>query len=382
MSAPETSHESPTSERPKLKGLRFSKAGNDSTALELSSPLMLSPMAGYTILPTRVCMRAAGGLSMATTDLVSARSLLELNPKGIEMIASCSQDRPLGVQLFGANKQELRDAARFLEDLGVDLIDINMGCPASKVNKSGSGAALMQDEELTEELVTEIVQAVDIPVTVKMRLGWDKDSINAHEIAPRLEQMGVAAVAVHGRTREQGFTGSVNLEGIRAVVESVKRIPVIGNGDVKTHLDAERMIHQIGCAGVMVGRAGLSDPFFFDQTLRYLREGTEPQEVPLDSRFRYMHFHFAACMKYRGEHGACILFRKFMTGHSEYFPKREPWRAQTQQLSSLDEYWDTVRRLTPRELLKDAEDILDCDLHDMGSFLDSRGEFKYHGYQR
>ncbi|MEM9399174.1 MAG: tRNA dihydrouridine synthase DusB [Verrucomicrobiota bacterium] len=318
--------------------------------LILRSPLLLSPMAGYTNLPFRLCVRSLGGLSIATTDLVSARSLLEMNPKGIRMVASCSNDRPLGVQLFGGKSDELRDAARFLEDLGIDLIDINMGCPVEKVTKQGGGAALMKDEELTEELVRNVVDAVDLPVTVKMRLGWDDDNINAHKIAPRLEQMGVAAVAIHGRTREQGYTGSVNLDGIRAVVESVKKIPVFGNGDVSTHHDAKRMIDEIGCAGVMVGRAALADPFFFRKTLHFLETAEVHPEITLEERMLFMHRHFATAVWFYGEHEACVLFRKVVPGYSEYFPSKETWRRETQEMSCVDDYKKITKKLCPSDL--------------------------------
>lgn len=302
-------------------------------------------MAGYTNLPFRTAIRALGGLSIATTDLVNARSLLELNPKAIKMVSACSDDRPLGVQLFGAHKDELRDAARFLEDLGIDLIDINLGCPSHRVTRCGAGAALLQDEELTEELLEAIVTAVRLPVTVKMRLGWDESSINAHEIAPRLEAMGVAAIAIHGRTKAQGFTGQVNREGIRAVVQSVRRIPVIGNGDVHSPQDAWSMIHEVGCAGVMVGRAALRDPYFFRRTAEYLRHGTEPPPTLPEDILRFMHYHFSLALRYLGEEEACILFRKTVAGYSESFPRKEQWRTSFQHLSCVEEYLKLVREL-------------------------------------
>jgi nifR3 family TIM-barrel protein len=318
--------------------------------LELQSPLMLSPMAGFTNLPFRAAVRSLGGLSIATTDLVNARSILELNHKAIRMISAAANDRPLGVQLFGANHGELRDAARFLEDLGIDLIDINMGCPSNKVNACGAGAALMQDEELTEELVAAVAGAVSIPVTVKMRLGWDDDSINAHVIAPRLEQMGVAAVAVHGRTRMQGYAGKVNLAAIKAVAQSVKQIPVIGNGDVSTHLDAGRMIREAGCSGVMAGRAALRNPFFFSQTLRYLQTGEEPLTVSLRQMMLFMHYHFAMALHFYGEDDACRMFRTVVPGYSEHFSHKARWRAEMQHLATVDKYLEIVARLAEPSL--------------------------------
>ncbi|MDX6767179.1 MAG: tRNA dihydrouridine synthase DusB [Candidatus Methylacidiphilales bacterium] len=315
--------------------------------LRLRHPLMLSPMAGFTNLPFRTAIRAMGGLSVATTDLVNARSLLELNPKAVRMVTACSDDRPLGVQLFGADKHELSAAARFLEDLGIDFIDINLGCPSDKVTKNGAGAALMQDEELTEELAEAVVKAVRLPVTVKMRLGWDERSINAHEIAPRLEAMGVAAVAVHGRTKAQAYSGKVNLEGIRAVVQSVKRIPVIGNGDVHSPEDARRMIREIGCAAVMVGRAALRDPFFFRRTALFLEDGIERPQPGMEATLLFMHHHFVLTMKYLGEDEACTLFRKTVAGYSDEFPHRERWRVAFQHLESKEEYLELLESLCP-----------------------------------
>lgn len=316
-------------------------------SLPLRHPLMLSPMAGYTNLPFRSAIRAMGGLSVATTDLVNARSLLELNPKAVRMVSACSDDRPLGVQLFGANKDELSDAARFLEDLGVDFIDINLGCPSDKVTRCGAGAALMQDEELTEELVEAVVRAVRLPVTVKMRLGWDEASINAHEIAPRLESMGVAAVAVHGRTKAQAYTGKVNLEGIRAVVQSVKKIPVIGNGDVHTPEDARRMIREVGCQAVMVGRAALRDPFFFRRAALFLKDGIERPQPGMELVLLFMHYHFVLTIKHLGEGEACTLFRKTVAGYSDEFPHRVQWRVDFNHLDSREEYLMLVERLCP-----------------------------------
>src|ERR1043166_7071101 len=202
--------------------------------LELTSNLFLSPLAGYTNLPFRLTLRELGGLDLATTDLVNARSLLERNPKALKLIESCPEDRPLAVQLFGSVPEEMRDAAAHLESIGISAVDINMGCPVRKVCRVGGGSAMMTDMGGTVELVKMMVQAVRIPVTAKMRLGWDEQNITAPELARALEQVGVAAVFIHGRTREQGFAGSVNLEGIRSVVEAVKTIPVIGNGDVNT----------------------------------------------------------------------------------------------------------------------------------------------------
>src|SRR5690349_21969601 len=203
-------------------------------SLRLSSNLFLSPLAGYTNLPFRLTLREIGGLDLATTDLVNARSLLERNPKALKLIETCAADAPLAVQLFGSVPEEMRDAALYLESVGVASVDINMGCPVKKVCRVGGGSAMMTDLEKTAHLVKGMVDAVKIPITAKMRLGWDDDNITAPDLARALEDVGVAAIFVHGRTREQGFGGIVNLKGIRAVAEAVRHVPVIGNGDITT----------------------------------------------------------------------------------------------------------------------------------------------------
>jgi tRNA-dihydrouridine synthase B len=315
--------------------------------LEVESPLLLSPMSGFTNLPFRVAVRAVGGLSVTTTDFVNARALLELSPKAIRLVGASADDRPLGVQLFGASRSELTDAAQFLQDLGIDFIDINLGCPSHKVTRGGAGAALMKDEELTEELLEAIVRAVDIPVTAKMRLGWDEETINAHRVAPRLEAMGVAAIAVHGRTKEQGYTGEVNLDAIARVKQSVRDIPVIGNGDVHSHLDARRMIEEVGCDGVMVGRAALADPFFFRDTLNYLRHGIEPADRTLTERVLFMNLHYALAVRFWGEWPASLQFRKVIPGYSEHFERKTQWRLRGQEIETMDDYRSVLRDLLP-----------------------------------
>src|SRR5437773_8662507 len=175
-------------------------------SLILKSNLFLSPLAGYTNLPFRLTLREIGGLDLATTDLVNARSLLEKRDKALKLIETRPADRPLAVQLFGAVPEEMRDAAAYLESTGVASVDINMGCPVRKVCKVGGGSAMMTELDKTTKLVNGMVAAVKIPVTAKMRLGWDEENMTAPELARALEDAGVAAVFIHGRTREQGFS--------------------------------------------------------------------------------------------------------------------------------------------------------------------------------
>src|SRR5471032_3357059 len=246
-------------------------------SLPLSTPLLLSPLAGYTNLPFRRVIRELGSVGLCTTDLVNARSLLEKNKKALKLIETSAADSPLAVQLFGSVPEEMRDAAQVLGSLGVQSIDINMGCPVRKVCRVGGGSAMMTELDKTAALVRGMVDAVKIPVTAKMRLGWDDDNLTAPDLARALEDAGAAAIFVHGRTREQGFGGSVKLHGIRAVVEAVKNIPVIGNGDIITPQAAKKMFDETGCAGVSIGRGAFYDPWIFKRTLEYLgRTGFQP----------------------------------------------------------------------------------------------------------
>src|SRR6476469_1993866 len=209
-------------------------------SLTLTSNLFLSPLAGYTNLPFRLTVREVGGLGLATTDLVNARSLLEKNPKALKLIETSPADRPLAVQLFGSVPEEMRDAAAYRESIGISSVDINMGCPVRKVCRVGGGSAMMTELDKTAALVKGMVDAVKIPVTAKMRLGWDDQNITAPDLARALQDVGIAAVFIHGRTREQGFSGTVNLAGIRKVVEAVN-MPVVGNGDITTPEGAKMM---------------------------------------------------------------------------------------------------------------------------------------------
>src|SRR5271170_3446941 len=242
-------------------------------SLQLPTPLLLSPLAGYTNLPFRLVIREVGRVGLCTTDLVNARSLLEKNRKALKLIESSPADAPLAVQIFGAVPEEMAAAAQYLESLGVASVDVNMGCPVRKVCQVGGGSAMMTELGRTAALVRKMVDAVRIPVTCKMRLGWDDENITAPDLARALEDAGAAAIMVHGRTRAQGFQGTVNLAGIRRVVEAVRSIPVIGNGDITSPEAARIMLDSTGCAGVSIGRGAFYNPWIFAHTHHYLQTG-------------------------------------------------------------------------------------------------------------
>ncbi|HEY8993167.1 MAG TPA: tRNA dihydrouridine synthase DusB [Lacunisphaera sp.] len=291
---------------------------------ELSSNLFLSPLAGYTNLPFRLVVREIGGLDWTTTDLVNARSLLEKNPRGLSLIRTCPAEKLLAVQLFGSVPEEMRDAAAMVQSLGIASIDINMGCPVKKVVNVGGGSAMMTELDKTAALVRGMVSAVKIPITAKMRLGWDENNLTAPDLARVLEDVGVAAIFVHGRTRAQGFGGTVNLAGIRAVVQAVKNIPVIGNGDVTTPEAAKVMLEQTGCAGVSIGRGAFYNPWIFRDTLHYLKTGELRPETGYSERAQVMRRHLELMIEVFGEDHGCRLFRKPASWYAKRFgPARE-----------------------------------------------------------
>lgn len=278
--------------------------------LELPSRYLLSPLAGYTNLAFRLAVRRLGGLGLATTDLISARGLLESSTKTFDLIRTLPEDRPLAVQIYGAVPAEMAEAARWLEGYGASVIDINMGCPVKKVVRNGGGSAMMCDAGNALPLVAAVVNAVRIPVTVKMRLGWDDHNLTAPFFAQEFEKIGVAAVIIHGRTREQGFKGTVNLDGIRAVVDATQRMPVIGNGDVCTIADAERMLQHTGCAGVSIGRGALLNPWIFGQLVHWESTGETAPRPTWEQRIDFMESHYHMLVEYRGEHFGSLTFRK------------------------------------------------------------------------
>src|SRR3954471_1406998 len=307
-------------------------------SLTLRFNLFLSPLAGFTNLPFRLTLRELGGLDLATTDLVNARSLLEKNPKALKLIESCPADRPLAVQLFGAVPEEMRDAASYLESIGISAVDINMGCPVRKVCRVGGGSAMMTELSKTAHLVKLMVDAVKIPITAKMRLGWDDENITAPDLARALEDVGVAAIFVHGRTRQQGFSGTINLKGIRAVVEAVKSIPVIGNGDVTTPEAAKKMFEETGCAGVSIGRGAFYNPWIFQHTVHYLQTGELLPEPRFEERVRVMCRHLDLMIEVFGEEHGCRMFRKVAPWYSKRFGPANEFNKRVVQVSSKAEF--------------------------------------------
>ena len=314
--------------------------------LPLATRFLLSPLAGFTNLPFRRMIRRVGGVGLCTTDLVNARSLLARRHKALELVQTCPQDTPLSIQIFGSEPDYLADAARLLEsEFQLDSIDINMGCPVPKVAGLGAGAGLMQRTDDAVLLVRSVVEAVSLPVTVKMRLGWDDQSLTAPMFARAFEAVGVAAIAIHGRTREQGFSGRVDLDGIRQVVEAVDSIPVIGNGDILSVEDASRMLETTGCDGISIGRGALANPWIFRQLVQWEQTGHWDPPGGFDERLALLLEQFEYLVEQKGEMKAIIGFRKMIHWYLKSMRVRPALRHRFQQVRSRDEFDEAISRV-------------------------------------
>lgn len=313
----------------------------------LSSRYFLAPLAGYTHLPLRTAVRELGGMGLATTDLVLATHLLSGSKKSKDLIVTSPADRPLSVQIFSGHTDALAQAARWLEDHGYGGVDINMGCPMAKVNSQGGGARLMCDTSVACDTVAQVVEAVSVPVTVKMRLGWDRDSITAPLLAREFEKVGVAAITVHGRTRQQGFHGNVQIDPIRETVEAVQKIPIIGNGDIRTVDDAFRMRIETGCAAVAIGRGVLLDPWIFQKIERASRGHSDPFEPTPDAQIDFLVRHFQLMAQQHHEY-ACVLFRKFAAWYGARLGIPEDLEDRLRRFHSEEEFAEIVAHIRQR----------------------------------
>lgn len=249
--------------------------------VHLANPFILAPLAGYTDLPFRLLCREYGA-ACCFSEMISCHGLTYRQQKTLDMLATRPEERPVAIQLFGAEPTHMGRAAAMVSSHAIDLIDINMGCPVKKVVKKGAGSALMKQPGLAREIIRQVVANTDRPVTVKIRTGWTHDTINAPEFARMAEEAGAAAITVHGRTWSDGFSGTVDWGVIARVKEAVS-VPVIGNGDLTSYADGLAMMAATGCDGVMIGRGSLGNPWIFGQALDLLG-GRVPEAVSLDQR--------------------------------------------------------------------------------------------------
>jgi len=286
------------------------KIGN----VELANNLILAPMAGVSDLPFRLLCKEQGA-GMVCMEMISAKAITYGNKKTFALMETLPQEHPVSLQLFGNDPEVMAQAARMIEEQPFDILDINMGCPVLKVVGNGEGSALMKDPALAGRIVSAVVSATSRPVTVKIRKGFDDAHVNAVEIAKVCEQAGAAAVAVHGRTREQLYKGEADWEIIRKVKEAL-RIPVIGNGDVTGPDSAAAMLTQTGCDAVMIGRAAQGNPWIFSQILTARETGTEPEKPSRREISEMILRHLSLQIRYKGESIAVREMRKHIAWYT------------------------------------------------------------------
>lgn len=286
--------------------------------VELENNVILGPMAGVTDLPFRLLCREQGA-GLVCMEMVSAKAVFYGNRNTKELLQVNPGERPVSLQLFGSDPEVLSDIAARLEEGPYDLFDLNMGCPVPKVVKNGEGSALMKDPKLVERILSSMVRALKKPVTVKIRKGFNDESVNAVEIARIAEGCGAAAVAVHGRTREQYYSGKADWEIIRQVKEAVS-IPVIGNGDVDSPEAAKRMLAETGCDGVMVARGAKGNPWIFKRITEYLETGRIPPKPSREEVKAMMLRHGEMMVEFKGEAAAMREMRKHVAWYTTGFP--------------------------------------------------------------
>ena len=303
-------------------------------------------MAGITDLPFRlICEKFNPGL--VTTEMVSSKALLYNDEKTKRLLKTDGEKKPIAMQIFGSDEESMAYAAKYISKLA-DIVDINMGCPAPKVTKNGDGSRLLLDLEKAGKVIEAVVKNSCKPVTLKMRIGWDSKHIVAEELAKIAESLGVAAITVHGRTREEYYSGKANLDVIKKVKESVN-IPVIGNGDIVDEESAKNMFNKTGCDGIMIGRAAIGNPWIFERIKFYLENGEMLPDVSLKDRFDLIKEHFLLELEEKGEYTGIREFRKHLAYYTKNLPNSSSFRSKINSLedkeeiiSILDDYYNSI----------------------------------------
>ncbi len=313
------------------------KIGN----VELENNLILAPMAGVTDLPFRLLCKEQG-CGLMYTEMVSAKAILYKNRNTGPLMEVRSEEEPVALQLFGSDPEIVSDIAAQVEDGPYAFIDINMGCPVPKIVNNGEGSALMKNPKLVEQILTALVKKVKKPVTVKFRKGFDDDHINAVEIAKIAESCGVSAVAVHGRTRAQFYSGKADWDIIRQVKEAVK-IPVIGNGDIFTPEDAKRMLEETGCDGLMIARGAKGNPWIFSRTLHYLETGELLGPPSREELKETILRHAQLQIQFKGEYLGLCEMRKHLSWYTVGLPHSSSLRNDVNQTETWEDFYNLIQ---------------------------------------
>ena len=302
--------------------------------LIVNPPAVMAPMAGITDLPFRLMVRASG-CGMVCSEMISSNGLVYSSEKTRQLLISCPEEKPLSVQIFGADPAIMAEAAVMVQDSGADILDINFGCSVRKILKSGAGAALMKTPEKAEAILKAVRKSVSIPLTIKIRTGWNPSGDQAIRIAQIAQDCGVDAITIHPRTATQGFSGKAFHPLIGALKKRL-RMPVVGNGDIQSARDAIDMMEQTGCDGVMIGRSAIGNPWIFEQVRRQLK--AEPEfEANMELRFQTMIDYLGMSVEYFGESRACRMMRSRLSLFAKGLPGSSRFRQAISRISSRDQ---------------------------------------------
>jgi len=312
--------------------------------IALINPVILAPMAGVTDLPFRLLAKEMG-CGLVYSEMVSDKGLLYKNCHTVDMLKIDERERPVAMQIFGSEPSSMAEAARCVEQAGANIVDINMGCPTPKIVKNGSGSALMCEPELAYRIMVSVVEAVNVPVTVKIRKGWNQKSINAVQMAKLAQKAGIAAIAIHGRTREEFYSGEADWDIIRQVKESVD-IPVIGNGDIRTPYDAQRMLCETGCDGLMIGRGAQGNPWIFCQVAQYLSTGEILPLPTAEERLAVMLRHLDMLVEYKGEYLGVREMRRHGAWYTKGLHRSSELRLQFNQAVCKEDFINILDEFT------------------------------------
>lgn len=323
-------------------------------SVTLENPTVMAPLAGITDLPFRLLVKAEG-CALVCSEMISSNGLVYNSGKTLQLLCSTPSEKPLSVQMFGSDPAIMADAAAVIESSGADILDINFGCSVKKIVKTGAGAALMRTPEKAESILKAVRRAVKIPLTIKIRSGWDKSAKQAFDIAEIAEACGVDAIAVHPRTATQGFRGSADWSVIAAMKNRIG-IPVIGNGDIVKPADAVDMLNATGCNGVMIGRIAIGNPWIFSRTLALL-QGRPVLQVDLASRFAVMVQYARLSVKYSGEKSACYMMRSRLGWFVKGLPHSSSFRESVKHISSGDEALELIDAYRHKLMRQEHQDI-------------------------
>ncbi len=309
----------------------------------LESPVVLAPMSGVTDMPFRKLVKSYGA-GLVVSEMIASQEMLRASEKTKKMSTSCEEESPIAVQLAGTDPDIMAQAAKMNEMRGADIIDINMGCPVKKVVKSYAGSALMRDEKLAGQIMQAVKAAVTIPVTVKMRLGWDDTNRNAQTLAKMAEDIGLSCVTVHGRTRDQMYGGQADWHAIAPIKQSVS-IPVIGNGDILTLEDVDAIFEQAGVDGVMIGRGAYGRPWFLKQVMHYIDTGEHLPAPPLSEQRDVVINHYEAMLDHYGEHVGVRHARKHISWYCKGLTGATQFRSEIMKITSPTDVKALIRKL-------------------------------------